>query len=194
MRPEHTRGGRPVAELQLTAIIDYEQIELQNAITSSLHVDAGGTPSPVGPECEELGDPQDVEKYLVGANKRPVAPPEAVRSTTMFRSYGERADIGYWTELFGITGYTQGLFNPNLWEAAYNAIQLDHNKMGFGQWRDIIPRSTHITIMDVSKCYAYVSVCWRTTIHELRENWFLLMTGYETGASGSGDRIPIIFS
>ena len=120
-----------------------------------------------------LGDPQDVDRYLVGANKRLAATPAAVRATTIVRSYGERTSIGYWAELLGVTGYTQGLFNPTSWEAGYNATQLDHNKMGFGQWRAIIPRSTYITIMDVSKCYAYAFVFWRTTNYELHEHLFL---------------------
>ena len=96
LRPEHTRRTRPVEELQLTAIVDHEQIELQDAITSSLHAnaDAGGNPSPAGPEPEMLGDPQDVHRYLVGANKRPAAPPAAVRATTIVRSYGERTFFG----------------------------------------------------------------------------------------------------
>ena len=85
--------------VQYCHIIDHEQIELQDAITSSLHAvaDAGRNLSPVGPEPEMFGDPQDVDRYLVGANKRPAAPPAAVRSSSIIRSYGERADICYWT-------------------------------------------------------------------------------------------------
>ena len=94
----------------------------------------------------------------------------------MTRSYGERADICSLTGLFFLTGYTQGLLNPFQLEAGYNAVQLYQNQhMGFGQWRDVIPRSTHITILDVSKCYAYVLVRWRTPRYELRENWLPLI-------------------
>ena len=36
-------------------------------------------------------------------------------------------------------------------------------------------------LIDVSKCYAYVLVRWRTPLCELRENWLLPMVDYEAG-------------